>query len=122
VSKNPVKLRLASQETRGYNKGSLESQIRGRRVMKRYLFLVTVLIVGGALIVQIREISGGSGFASQDSLLAEFGLGEGDEPVDVTVRWPSGVQSSLAGVAVDQIVTLIEPWLVYLPVVVRNGS
>jgi len=90
--------------------------------MKRYLFLFTVLIVGGALIVQIREISGGSGFASQDSLLAEFGLGEGDEPVDVTVRWPSGAQSSLAKVAVDQMVTLIEPWLVYLPVVVRSGS
>ncbi|MBN1137713.1 MAG: CRTAC1 family protein [Anaerolineae bacterium] len=71
---------------------------------------------------QIREISGGSGFASQDSLLAEFGLGDWGEPVDVTVLWPSGIQSSLSGVAVDQLITLIEPWRVYLPIVVYGGS
>jgi len=62
------------------------------------------------------------GFASQDSLVAEFGLGSWDGPVDVTVRWPSGIQSSQSDVAVDQIITVIEPVRVYLPVVVRHSS
>ena len=57
---------------------------------------------------QIREISGGSGFASQDSLPAEFGLGSWGGPVDVTVRWPSGIESSLVGVAVDQAMMMTE--------------
>lgn len=57
---------------------------------------------------QIREISGGSGFASQDSLPAEFGLGGWDGPVSLDVLWPSGRHSSLTGVAVDARVTVHE--------------
>lgn len=58
---------------------------------------------------QIREISGGSGFASQDSLPAEFGLGDWADPVTVTVRWPGGVLTSLAGILPDQIITITRP-------------
>ncbi len=58
---------------------------------------------------QIREISGGSGFASQDSLAAEFGLGGWSDPVTVSVRWPSGIQVLSGGVALDQAIALIEP-------------
>jgi len=54
--------------------------------------------------------------------VAEFGLGSWDGPVGVTVRWPSGIQSSQSDVAVDQIITVIEPVRVYLPVVVRHSS
>jgi uncharacterized repeat protein (TIGR01451 family) len=57
---------------------------------------------------QLREISGGSGFASQDSLPAEFGLGTWSSPVTVTVDWPSGLQSSLPAVSVDQGITITE--------------
>ncbi len=58
---------------------------------------------------QMREIGGGSGFASQDSLPAEFGLGNWDEAVDLAVRWPSGIESFHPGVMADCIITLTEP-------------
>jgi uncharacterized repeat protein (TIGR01451 family) len=58
---------------------------------------------------QMREISGGSGFASQDSLPAEFGLGDWEGTVDVNVQWPSGRQSSLMGLAADGTLTVTEP-------------
>ena len=58
---------------------------------------------------QMREISGGSGFASQDSLPAEFGLGDWEGTVDVTVQWPSGRQSSLTGLVADRTITVTEP-------------
>ncbi len=57
---------------------------------------------------QIREISGGSGFASQDSLPAEFGLGSWEQPVTIHVLWPSGWQSTLARVAADSSVRVHE--------------
>ena len=56
--------------------------------------------------VQVREVSGGSGFASQDSLPAEFGLGDWDDPVTVTVRWPGGFLTPLTGVLPDRIITI----------------
>jgi uncharacterized repeat protein (TIGR01451 family) len=65
-----------------------------------------VLVTGDSQ--QIREISGGSGFASQDSLPAEFGLSSWDGPVAVDVQWPSGGHTSLAGVAVDAMVMVHE--------------
>ncbi len=57
---------------------------------------------------QIREISGGSGFASQDSLPAEFGLGDWNDPVTIDVSWPSGRLSYLTDVAVDAAVMVRE--------------
>jgi enediyne biosynthesis protein E4 len=59
--------------------------------------------------LQVREISGGSGFASQNGLPAAFGLGDWDGSVSLTVTWPSGVVQSLELDAVDQIITLVEP-------------
>ncbi|MBN1660535.1 MAG: VCBS repeat-containing protein [Anaerolineae bacterium] len=57
---------------------------------------------------QIREVSGGSGFASQDSLPVEFGLGAYDGTVTVEVTWPSGVVDTLSGISVDQVVVVTE--------------
>lgn len=58
---------------------------------------------------QIREVSGGSGFASQDSLPAEFGLDDWTDPVTVTVAWSSGLQTELPGIVADRIITITEP-------------
>jgi uncharacterized repeat protein (TIGR01451 family) len=58
---------------------------------------------------QLREISGGSGFASQDSLPAEFGLGGWGNAVTATVRWPSGIETTAMVEPVDRIITLTEP-------------
>ncbi len=72
---------------------------------------------------QVREISGGSGFASQDSLPVEFGLRTWSGPVEVTVQWPSGVRSVHRGVAIDQTIGLFEPQpSILLPAVARDGA
>ena len=66
-----------------------------------------VRVVGGSL-SQIREVSGGSGFYSQDSLPVEFGLGGYTGTVGVEVTWPSGVVDTLPGVTTDQVITIVE--------------
>jgi hypothetical protein len=54
------------------------------------------LEAGGRLLV--REVSGGSGFASQSESRLHFGLGA-RRPERLTVRWPSGLQQSFSGEA-----------------------
>ncbi|MFH1335875.1 MAG: FG-GAP-like repeat-containing protein [Candidatus Zixiibacteriota bacterium] len=57
---------------------------------------------------QIREISGGSGYMSQNSLTAEFGLGARTQVDTLEIRWPSGTVQQLTGVPVDTIMTITE--------------
>ena len=65
------------------------------------------LFAGGSS--QIREISGGSGFASQNSLTAEFGLGAVSLIDSITVAWPGGAPSTTTAPAADQLIQIVEP-------------
>jgi hypothetical protein len=65
-------------------------------------------VTAGAL-SQVREVSGGSGFHSQDSLPVEFGLGAYVGTATVTVHWPNGQMQTLTNVATNRIITLTEP-------------
>ncbi|MEZ5358183.1 MAG: FG-GAP-like repeat-containing protein [Candidatus Zixiibacteriota bacterium] len=58
---------------------------------------------------QIREISGGSGFATQNSLTAEFGLGAVMQADSIIVHWPSGTVQQLAATSANKILVLVEP-------------
>jgi hypothetical protein len=64
------------------------------------------VVSGGAS--QIRELSAGSGFLSQNSLAAEFGLGTSTVVDTLEVRWPSGTVQRLSGLVADQFVLLVE--------------
>jgi len=66
-----------------------------------------VRVVAGG-VSQIREIDGGSGCHSQNSLAAEFGLGSATVVDTVEVIWPSGIVQSVATVAADQFMLLVE--------------
>ncbi len=57
----------------------------------------------------IRELCGGSSYASTHQPLLAVGLGDRGEPCTVEVRWPSGAKQRLEGVAVDQTLVLREP-------------
>jgi hypothetical protein len=57
---------------------------------------------------QWREISGQTGFASQNSLIAHFGLGDATMIPEVRVEWPSGIIQTLTNVSVDQLLTITE--------------
>jgi len=57
---------------------------------------------------QIREISGGSGYCSQNSLTAEFGLGSRTSVDTLEIRWPSGQRDTLIALPVDTLLTIYE--------------
>jgi hypothetical protein len=57
---------------------------------------------------QIREVSGGSGMRSQDSMTAEFGLGDETTADSLVVSWPSGSVDVMTDVACNQTVLVTE--------------
>jgi YVTN family beta-propeller protein len=67
-----------------------------------------VRAVSGGL-KQIEDVSGGSGYVSQNSLTAEFGLGSRTLVDTLEVHWPSGKKTTLTSLAVDRKLTVTEP-------------
>jgi hypothetical protein len=57
---------------------------------------------------QIAEVSGGSGFVSQNSLPVEFGLGAVTGVDSLITRWPSGLVQTFTQVGINQQVTVVE--------------
>ncbi|MBN2611125.1 MAG: VCBS repeat-containing protein [Bacteroidales bacterium] len=57
---------------------------------------------------QSREVSGGSGYLSQNSLPVEFGLGEATIVDSLIIRWPSGIWQVLTYIKPNQIITIKE--------------
>jgi hypothetical protein len=57
----------------------------------------------------VKEVSGGAGRGSFNSLPVEFGLGAATEITNVHIRWPNGAVQNLSGVAMDQRLTVTEP-------------
>lgn len=57
---------------------------------------------------QIREIQGGKGTTSQNSLIAHFGLGNNKNPVSVEVRFPSGRYQTKTKISPNQLIIIQE--------------
>jgi hypothetical protein len=58
---------------------------------------------------QVQEVSGGSGFCSQNQRRLHFGLGTAQAVEKVTVRWPSGKISEIPAPALDRVHAVKEP-------------
>ncbi len=71
---------------------------------------VKARVKGPALggIWQIREISGQTGYLGQNSLNAEFGLGDATVVDSLRIEWPSGTVNTYANVEADQFLTIRE--------------
>ena len=65
--------------------------------------------INGRTVQQMQEVSGQTGFIGQNSLDAEFGLGDATMINAITVKWPSGAVQVLTNMAVDQVLTIREP-------------
>ena len=65
------------------------------------------IIAGG--IPQVAETKSGSSYASGSDTRLLFGVGEQQRVETIAVTWPSGITQELAGVAVNQILTISEP-------------
>jgi hypothetical protein len=57
---------------------------------------------------QARELHAGSGYLSGSSLVQHFGLGAADRIDQLRVRWPSGQETTLVNLPVDQTLMLRE--------------
>jgi hypothetical protein len=66
-----------------------------------------VRAVAGSL-RQIQQVSGSSGYLSQNSLTVEFGLGAAASVDTLEIRWPSGIVQKLVNVGADQIMDVEE--------------
>jgi phosphodiesterase/alkaline phosphatase D-like protein len=86
-----VNLRLVGT---GSNVSAIGSQVRLR--------------AEGSVIWQLRQVTSQSGWSSQSSLSAEFGLGQLTHVDSVVIRWPSGNEQSLSGFKADSFVTVNE--------------
>lgn len=58
---------------------------------------------------QLQQVSGGSGFCSQNERRLHFGLGKSASVDRIEVRWPSGRKQTLVSPAVDEILKVKEP-------------
>jgi hypothetical protein len=67
-----------------------------------------IRVVLGAL-TMTREVNGGFGYGSQDSLPVEFGLGPHAKADKIEVRWPNGKIMTLTGISANQIIIVREP-------------
>ena len=58
-------------------------------------------------VTQIREISAGSNFLGQAPMTAAFGL-DNAPSVDITIRWPSGIEQTITGAPTNRVITIEE--------------
>ncbi|MEO6816340.1 MAG: CRTAC1 family protein [Edaphobacter sp.] len=58
---------------------------------------------------QIQEVSGGSGFASQNDRRLHFGLGKNPRIEKAVIRWPSGKVQTLSSLVPDKLYKIEEP-------------
>ena len=65
--------------------------------------------INGNSVWQMREISGQTGYANQNSLNDEFGLGNATIIDSIKIEWPSGIVQILNNVAINQFLIVTEP-------------
>ncbi|MDB4444160.1 CRTAC1 family protein [bacterium] len=66
-----------------------------------------VRIVCGKLSM-VREVGGGLGYGSQESLPVEFGLGGYSRADRIEVTWPTGKRTTLTEISANQVITIKE--------------
>ncbi|MBN1559814.1 VCBS repeat-containing protein, partial [candidate division KSB1 bacterium] len=64
--------------------------------------------INGNPVWQLQEISGQTGFGSQNSLNVEFGLGDATMIDSIRIEWPSGLAQDWLNIAANQFLTAIE--------------
>ena len=58
---------------------------------------------------QVQEVSGGSGFCSQNQRRLHFGLGASPAIEKVVIRWPSGRTQELTAIDAGRVHRIVEP-------------
>jgi tetratricopeptide (TPR) repeat protein len=98
-------VRLFRNDTR-YSNNWLEVRVIGRRANRAGIGARVTVTQGKSR--QIREVEGGKGTMSQNSLVQHFGFGRFDNPVTVEVRFGLKSKVVLKNVKPDQLITVEE--------------
>jgi Flp pilus assembly protein TadD/peroxiredoxin len=106
---------------------SVAFRLRGQRSNRDAIGAAVTVEVAG--LRQTKYVQAGSGFLSQHTKELFFGLGKAEGLVRATIRWPSGVTQSLAGLPVGSRVEIEEgletfvakPFLARAPAYTRAG-
>jgi len=85
----------------------LELKLIGTRSNRSAIGAEVTVELGSAR--QRQVVDGGMGFCSQNDRRLHFGLGN-QRLGRVTIRWPSGTEQVLAGLAIDQLHVITEPY------------
>lgn len=64
--------------------------------------------IRGKTFWQLREVSGGSGYCSQNDLRVHFGLGDATAVETIRIEWSSGIVQELGNLPADQFLTVTE--------------
>jgi hypothetical protein len=84
----------------------LAVKLRGTKSNRDAVGARVVLTSGGRR--QTREVTCGSGYLSNQSLVQHFGLGDATDAEEVEVRWPSGASTLLFHVPGDRLLHIAE--------------
>jgi hypothetical protein len=63
----------------------------------------------GREVKQIREITGGTGYCGQNSLVVHFGLGDATSISTLRIFWPSGIIQEISATPLDSYWEVVEP-------------
>jgi tetratricopeptide (TPR) repeat protein len=99
-------VRLFRNDTRNRNHW-LEVKLHGTRVNRAGIGCRVIVRQGRAC--WMREVEGGKGTTSQNSLVQHFGLGPSDVPVNVEVRFGPGRSVVFSNVRPDGLLEVVEP-------------
>ncbi|MCI0493840.1 FG-GAP-like repeat-containing protein [candidate division KSB1 bacterium] len=86
----------------------LHLKLIGRKSNRSAIGARVKLIAGD--LAQIREVEGGHGCGSQNSLPVEFGLGKRDVSDELIIRWPSRVIQHKKNVPIDRLLIVEDPY------------
>lgn len=94
----------------GNSNGWLEIELEGVISNKSAIGTVVrcVATINGQTVVQLREISAQSGYCSQNSLVAHFGLGDATQIDYLEIFWPSGIEQAFVNLQLNTFYSVIE--------------
>lgn len=104
-NRNAPQLRVLRNAMRGIGR-SIAFRLQGV-TSNRDAIGAAITVLTGAL-RQTKYLQGGTGFLSQHSKEIFFGLGDGSDSIDVTVRWPNGVTQQFSDLPADHRVAIVE--------------
>ena len=90
----------------GERRSWLAVELQGTKSNRDGVGAVVVIEAGGEK--QMRYVTEGSGYASQNSARLYFGLGDRVQAETMTVRWPSGLTEKFENIKAKQLVRITE--------------